>query len=107
MQYFESVRCQCDYVSVIILTGFGDVDSAKKAIRLDVTDFLTKPVMLGELKQSLERGRQKRLQTAAPILAPEDEIQDPLVDEDEDEDLDEIEPPGLKQAMSESDADAV
>src|SRR5947209_9577783 len=94
MQYFESVRCQCDYVSVIILTGFGDVDSAKKAIRLDVTDFLTKPVMLGELEQSLERARQRRMQTAAPLLDPEDEVPEPPeeIEDDEPVDEDELEP---------------
>ena len=42
---------------VIIMTGFGDIDAAKQAIRYSVVDFLTKPCHLGELEQALGRAR--------------------------------------------------
>ena len=42
-------------MSVIVLTGFGDLQSAQQAIRLDAADFLTKPCHLGELEKALDR----------------------------------------------------
>lgn len=42
-------------VQIVILTGFGDLDAAKQAIRLDVVDFLTKPCDHGELETALGR----------------------------------------------------
>jgi DNA-binding NtrC family response regulator len=61
---------------VIILTGFGDLESARAAIKLDVVDFLKKPVPLGELEQALHRATQRvhKLPTMEkpekPALAP-------------------------------------
>jgi DNA-binding NtrC family response regulator len=47
-------------VQAIVLTGFGDLDAARAAIRLDVVDFLTKPCALGTLEESLDRARRRR-----------------------------------------------
>ena len=58
MQLFEKLRKGWPAVQVIVLTGFGDLDAAKQAIRLDVVDFLTKPTHLGELEQALGRAWQ-------------------------------------------------
>lgn len=55
MTLFEKIRRGWPATQVIVLTGFGDLDDAKQAIRLDVVDFLTKPTHLGELEQSLAR----------------------------------------------------
>lgn len=55
MALFEKLRQGWPAVQVIVLTGFGDLDTAKQAIRLDVVDFLTKPTHMGELEQSLSR----------------------------------------------------
>lgn len=44
---------------VIVLTGFGDLAAAKRAIRLDVVDFLTKPCGMDELEQALSRARSR------------------------------------------------
>lgn len=51
-------------VAVIILTGFGDLEAAQTAIRMDVVDFLTKPASLGDLEKALDRAR--RVCTATP-----------------------------------------
>jgi DNA-binding NtrC family response regulator len=61
MEFFEHLRQHMPEAQVIILTGFGTLDIARRAIRLDVSDFLTKPCALGELEVALERARQKRL----------------------------------------------
>lgn len=59
MALFEKLRRGWPAVQVIVLTGFGDLDTAKQAIRLDVVDFLTKPTHLGELERSLSRAWQR------------------------------------------------
>ncbi|MEM1329284.1 MAG: sigma-54 dependent transcriptional regulator [Planctomycetota bacterium] len=49
-------------VVVVMLTGYGTVETAVEALRLGASDFLTKPVVDDELKVSLERAlRQQRL----------------------------------------------
>jgi DNA-binding NtrC family response regulator len=60
IEFLEMVRRhQCD-IQVIILTGFGDLEAAKKAIHLDVVEFLTKPCALGTLEVALARAHQRR-----------------------------------------------
>src|SRR5688572_510366 len=58
MEVFEAVRQRWPATQVIILTGFGDLESARKAIHLDVVEFLTKPCHLGDLERALDRARQ-------------------------------------------------
>ncbi len=52
---------------VVVLTGFGDFDAARQAIRHGVVDFLTKPASLGDLERALERA-QRRLERR-PMLS--------------------------------------
>ena len=65
MDLFEQVRRGWPATQVVVLTGFGDLDSAQQSIRLDVVDFLTKPTHLGELEQALSRAWQ-RIDHATP-----------------------------------------
>jgi DNA-binding NtrC family response regulator len=69
MQLFEKLRQQWPDVAVIVLTGHGDLESAKAAIRLDVVDFLTKPCAMRDLELALGRARQRRLERTAPPVA--------------------------------------
>jgi len=57
-----------------VLTGFGDLDTAKRAIRLDVSDFLTKPCALGDIELALDRARQRRLAVNEPTASPNDSL---------------------------------
>ncbi|MHB1158553.1 MAG: response regulator transcription factor [Phycisphaerales bacterium] len=59
LDVLEKVRAAHGDVAAIILTGFGDLDSAKRAIHLDVVEFLTKPAHLGELEIALNRAEQR------------------------------------------------
>jgi len=59
LELFQKIRNRWPNTQVIILTGFGDLDSAKKAIRLNVVDFLTKPCMLGDLEVALDRALER------------------------------------------------
>ncbi|MCA9062028.1 MAG: sigma-54-dependent Fis family transcriptional regulator [Planctomycetaceae bacterium] len=46
--------------SVILLTGFGTIESAVEAIRMGAFDYLTKPVIDDELRFSIERALNQR-----------------------------------------------
>ncbi len=61
MECFEVVRRRWPETQVVVLTGFGDLESAKRAIHLDVVEFLTKPCHLGDMEVALDRAR-KRLE---------------------------------------------
>ena len=96
LQFLEQARARWPATQAIILTGFGDPEAAKQAIRLDVADFLTKPAPLGELEVALDRARNRRLQAgsgqpARPHLPAH--VPEPEEDDDEDE-----APPGKSEA---------
>jgi len=59
MDLFATLRQKHPAMQVIVLTGFGDLDTAQQAIRLDVVDFLTKPCHLGDLEQALDRASRR------------------------------------------------
>ena len=74
MEMLEQLRRKEPDVQAIILTGFGDLDAAKRAIHLDVVEFLTKPCALGSLEQAIDRARRRRFKMMQPDLpAPEEE----------------------------------
>jgi DNA-binding NtrC family response regulator len=56
-------------VPAIVLTGFGDLPAAQRAIELGVSAFLTKPCRLGELEQAIDRFR--RQLTHEPVVLEE------------------------------------
>ena len=67
MDLFRQVRERWPTTQVIVLTGFGDLESARDAIRLDVVDFLSKPCHLREMEVALDRARRRM---AAIVTAP-------------------------------------
>jgi DNA-binding NtrC family response regulator len=62
LEFLEQARAQHPDLQAIVLTGFGSLEAAKSAIRLDVVDFLTKPFVLDDLDAALSRA-QHRLRT--------------------------------------------
>jgi len=54
--------CQknCPEASVIMITGYGSVESAMEAIRLGAFDYLTKPLIDDELTMAIERALSQR-----------------------------------------------
>jgi len=78
MALFEKLRKGWPAIQVIVLTGFGDLDAAKNAIRLDVVDFLTKPTHLGELEEALSRAW-RRIDDAVGLDAVQ--LPEPTADE--------------------------
>jgi DNA-binding NtrC family response regulator len=58
LEFLSTARTLRPYLQAIILTGFGGLAAAQRAIRLDVVDFLTKPFALHDLEASLARAQQ-------------------------------------------------
>lgn len=63
MRYLRRVSPQ---TSVIILTGYGTLDSAVEALRQGIHDYLTKPFDTAELLASVADGVARRSTTATP-----------------------------------------
>ena len=85
LELLEQVHARWPDVQAIILTGFGDLEAARQAIRLDVVDFLTKPCPLGELEVALDRARNRRLKAAGvdpASVASSKESAGPAADEE-------------------------
>jgi DNA-binding NtrC family response regulator len=78
LEFLEQVHARWPATQGIILTGFGDLDAAKQAIRLDVVDFLTKPCPLGELEVALDRARNRRLQAAGADVGRVMDLSEPV-----------------------------
>ncbi len=74
LDVFEYIRDHHPEVSVVVATGFGTFEIAKQAIKMDVVDFLSKPVSLGELESSMNKAwdRYELVQSPAEDLVPPD-----------------------------------
>ncbi len=70
LRCFEIVRERWPATSAIILTGFGTLEAAQRAIRLGVVEFLTKPASLGDIERALHRAWRMRFELS------EDQVDD-------------------------------
>lgn len=59
IELLEQVSVRCPLTKTIILSGFSDFEYAQSAIRLGVVEYLLKPVEINELKNALERVKEK------------------------------------------------
>lgn len=59
LELFHRLREMRPELSVIIVTGFGTLEAAQRAIQLGVVEFLTKPCGLGELEVAIDRARRR------------------------------------------------
>jgi DNA-binding response OmpR family regulator len=60
----ETMRQRWSHLIVIMLTGYGSLDSAIAALRAGAFDYLTKPVNLAHIIESVERGLEKQREQA-------------------------------------------
>ena len=70
LEFFTALRRKRPEVQGIVLTGFPTVDAAKKAVHLEMVEFLTKPCHLGEVEQALDRAV-RRLAPPEPVVLPD------------------------------------
>lgn len=59
LQLLEVIHSEYPTVHTIVLSGYGEFEYARQAMRLGASDFLTKPVNFGELKKLLVTIRKK------------------------------------------------
>ncbi len=69
LEFFRRLRQKYPAAQGIVLTGFASVEAAKRAVHLDVVEFLTKPCHLGELEQALDRALKRLPSPHQPALA--------------------------------------
>lgn len=72
LELFEYIRDHHPEISVVIATGYGTFEIAKRAIRLDVVDILSKPIALDELGAAVGRAWERYVRVLTPVanLAP-------------------------------------
>lgn len=71
LDLLDQLRALQPDIAAVIVTGYGTLDAARRAIHLDVVEFLTKPCSLGELEAAVDRARNRfRLRRTAEKSAP-------------------------------------
>jgi signal transduction histidine kinase len=58
MEVIRQIKTANPQTAVIVITGYGSMETAVAAIRLRVFDFIGKPIDLVELRETLDRARQ-------------------------------------------------
>lgn len=61
LETLEEIRYIDEKIPVIILTGYGDMESAKKAISLSVVEFISKPFDIQDMRKIVKRVSEKRI----------------------------------------------
>ncbi len=59
MELVRKIKARNPQAMVIVITGYGTLEAAVDAIRLTVFDFISKPIDLDELRETLDRARFK------------------------------------------------
>lgn len=80
MALFESIRETHPAVSVVIATGFGSYEIARRAIHMDVVEFLSKPVSLNDLEAALARAWDRYVL----VNLPAEQLADPAANSNSD-----------------------
>ena len=62
IDFMDDLHRRWPRIQVIILTGFGDLGSAQKAVRHKIADYITKPFDLGDIERC---ARPSKTRTAA------------------------------------------
>lgn len=113
LECLEKLRADWPHLQAIVLTGFGDLDAARRAIHLDVVEFLTKPAHLGELETALDRAQRRLHEHDLEQLAgehgpgtparPAADPQEPTGEPDGPVSLDELERKAILEALDRHD----
>ena len=65
LEVLQKIKEIAPETEVIIITGHGDMDLAIKALSLDATDFINKPIQQASLDSALKRARERIQQTSS------------------------------------------
>ena len=61
LQVLETLKKDSPEIEVIVATAFGEIDIAIRALQLDASDFITKPINTKELHLAIERAKERYL----------------------------------------------
>lgn len=67
LDLFEDIRERYPAISVVIATGHGTFEFARRSIHRDVVDFLTKPIPLSDLERALDRAWSRHVLVQTPV----------------------------------------
>ena len=67
-------------VEVVLLSGFGTLETAIEAVRAGAFDYVSKPIDIAQLKEVVERALSRRGRTDEPLPSPPSEPFDPSPD---------------------------
>jgi len=59
MGFLERVKTKCPGSEVIVITGYGTLESAREALIKGAYDFITKPFRLGEIRTAVKKAKKK------------------------------------------------
>ena len=59
LHVLETIKKEYPDMEVIVMTAFGDIDTAIRAMQLDASDFVTKPVNDEALLLALDRAKSR------------------------------------------------
>ena len=59
LQVLEALKEKSPEIEVIVVTAFGEIDVAIRALQLDASDFITKPINTKELHLALNRAQER------------------------------------------------
>jgi DNA-binding NtrC family response regulator len=67
LDLFEEIRERYPAISVVIATGHGTFEFARRSIHRDVVDFLAKPIPLSDLERALDRAWSRHVLVQTPV----------------------------------------
>jgi len=69
LEMLHQLRKHGSQIQAILLASTGDLETARKAIHLEVVDYLNKPCSMGSLERALERARARCPRPRLPEIA--------------------------------------
>ncbi len=65
MGFLEKVKEKCPGSEVIVITGYGTLESAREALIKGAYDFITKPFRIGEIRTAVKKARKRARRNSA------------------------------------------
>ena len=59
MGFLERIKEKCPGSEVIVITGYGTLESAREALIKGAYDFITKPFRIGEIRTAVKKARKR------------------------------------------------
>ena len=59
MGFLEKVKEKCPDSEVIVITGYGTLESAREALIKGAYDFITKPFRIGEIRAAVKKAKKR------------------------------------------------